>query len=105
MTDGATAFPVITLMNKDDPQGEFIGLRWLARRGRPLRRMHHDLPPWLSVRQQARRPLRARWFETMLEDLRGLLPRFAARHNDTTIVGILVARTIPSTAETGGRAA
>ena len=49
------------------------------RTGNQWRFMPHDLPPWYVVYQQMRRWMRARCFETMVEDLRLLLREFSGR--------------------------
>ena len=46
--------------------------------------MPNDLPPWNVVYQQAQRWIRARCFETMVEDLRMLLREFAGRKAQPT---------------------
>ena len=111
VTDEEWAFCVsyLTLMKEDAPQREhslrelFNGLRWLARTGSPWRLMPHDLPPWHAVNQQTRRWVRAGCFETMAEDLRGLL-RLAAQRHEVSSAMILDSRTLQSTPESGARA-
>jgi len=81
----------------------FNGLRYVVRTGCQWRYMPHDLPPWNVVYQQAQRWIRARCFETMVEDLRMLLREFAGRKAQPTAM-ILDSRTLQSTPESGARA-
>ncbi len=111
VSDEAWAFcaPYLTLMKEDAPQREhslrelFNGLRWLVRAGCPWRMMPNDLPPWYAVQQQTQRWLRAGCFESLAEDLRGLL-RLGVGRTDAPSAAILDSRTLQSSPESGGRA-
>ena len=79
---------------------------------RPSLRGAHRLPvalhaersaQWNVVYQQAQRWIRARCFETMVEDLRMLLREFAGHKAQPTAM-ILDSRTLQSTPESGARA-
>ena len=65
--------------------------------------MPNDLPPWPVVYQQTQRWIRARCFETMVEDVRMLLREFSGRKAQPTAM-ILDSRTLQSTPESGARA-
>jgi transposase len=80
----------------------FNGLRYVVRTGCQWCYMPNDLPPWNVVYQQAQRWIRARCFETMVEDLRMLLREFAGRKAQPTAM-ILDSRTLQSTPESGAR--
>lgn len=101
--------PYLTLMRADAPQREhelrevFNGLRWIVRTGAPWRMMPHDLPPWYTVYQQSQRWFEAGVFEAMVHDLRELLRLIAGRKAQPS-AAIFDARTIQSTAESGGDA-
>lgn len=101
--------PYLTLMRADAPQREhelrevFNGLRWIVRTGAPWRMMPHDLPPWYTVYQQSQRWFEAGVFEAMVHDLRELLRLVAGRKAQPS-AAIFDARTIQSTAESGGDA-
>lgn len=101
--------PYLTLMREDAPQRDyelrevFNGLRWLVRTGAAWRLMPHDLPPWYTVYQQARRWLKAGVFETLVHDLRVLL-RIAAGRDEQPTAAIFDGRTLQSTPESGSRA-
>jgi len=75
----ATVAPYLTLMREDAPQRQhdprelFNGLRWIVRSGAQWRMMPHDLPPWHSVYQQARRWMAAGALEAMARDFREVL--------------------------------
>src|SRR4029077_5466252 len=69
----------------------------------PWRMMPHDLPPWYSVQQQAKRWMRAGCFEAMAQDLRKVLRLLAGRHTEPSAV-ILDGRTLQSPPEGGARA-
>jgi transposase len=77
--------PYLALCREDSEQGEhslrvvFNGLRYIVRAGGQWRYIPNDLPPWPVVHQSAQRWIRARCFETMVEDLRMLLREFAGR--------------------------
>jgi transposase len=81
----------------------FDGLRYVVRNGIPWRAMPHDLPPWHTVYDQARRWFRAKCFETLAQDLRAVL-RLAAGRAEEPTAAILDSRTLRSTLESGGRA-
>ena len=111
VSDGewALVVPYLTLMKEDAPQREhslrevFNGLRWFVRAGADWRLMPHDLPPWYTVYQQARRWERAGVFDDLAQDLRRLLLWLAGRDPEPT-AAVLDARTLQSTPESGGRA-
>jgi transposase len=99
----------LTLMKEDAPQREhslrevFNGLRWIIRTGAAWRLMPHDLPPWYTVYQQARRWLAAGVFEAIVQDLRRLLREIEDRAPDPT-AAVLDSRTLQSSPESGARA-
>jgi transposase len=62
----------------------FNGLCYIVRTGGQWRYMPNDLPPWPVVYQQTQRWIRARCFETMVEDLRILLREFSGRKTQPT---------------------
>ena len=101
--------PYLTLMREDAPQREyslrevFNALRYMARSGEAWRMMPHDLPPWEVVYQQTHRWIKAKVFETMVQDLREILRLFDGRNPDPTAV-VLDSRTLQSTPESGERA-
>jgi transposase len=103
------AAPYLTLMRQDAPQREhslrevFNALRWLAKNGAIWRYLPHDLPPWYTVYQQARRWVAAGVFEDMAHDLRAIL-RLAEGRQESPTACILDSRTIQSTPESGQRA-
>ena len=111
VTDEEWAFvaPYLALCKEDAQQRDhslravFNGLRYIVRTGGQWRYMPNDLPPWPVVYQQTRRWIRARCFETMVEDLRMLLREFAGRKAQPTAM-ILDSRTLQSTPESGARA-
>jgi len=111
VTDEEWAFvaPYLALCREDSEQREyslravFNGLRYIVRTGGQWRYMPNDLPPWTVVYQQTQRWIRARCFETMVEDLRMLLREFAGRKAQPTAM-ILDSRTLQSTPESGARA-
>ncbi len=111
VTDDEWAFvaPYLTLMKEDAPQRDhplrevFNGLRWLVRAGAEWRLMPHDLPPWHTVYQQARRWLKAGVFEAIGHDLRRLLRAAEGRDPEPT-AAVLDSRTLQSSPESGGRA-
>jgi transposase len=82
--------PYLTLCREDAAQRDyslravFNGLRYVVRTGCQWRYLPHDLPPWNVIYQQAQRWIRARCFETMVEDLRMLLREFAGRQAQPT---------------------
>jgi transposase len=80
----------------------FNALRYVAKTGCHWRMLPNDLPPWQVVYQQMRRWIDARCFETMVEDLRGLLREYAGRKAQPTAM-ILDSRTLRSTPESGAR--
>ncbi len=101
--------PYLTLLSEGAPQREhslrevFNGLRWIARTGAPWRMMAHDLPPWYTVYQQARRWIKAGVFEAVVADLREIL-RIAAGKKAKPSAAIFDSRTLQSSPESGGRA-
>lgn len=101
--------PYLTLMREDAPQRDyslrelFNALRWVVRTGAQWRFIPHDLPPWSTVYQQARRWLRAGCFEAIIHDSRTLLRKKAGRKPRPT-AAIMDSRTIRSTPESGARA-
>lgn len=111
VTDEEWAFvaPYLILMREDAPQREhdlrevFNGLRWIVRTGSQWRLMPHDLPPWYTVYQQARRWIEAGVFEDMVHDLRALV-RLAKGKNEQPTAAIFDGRTVQSTPESGVRA-
>ncbi len=111
VSDDEWAFiaPYLTLMREDAPQREhglrevFNGLRYIVRTGVQWRYMPHDLPPWHTVYQQARRWIEAGVFEAMVHDLRALL-RLAEGRNEQPSAAIFDGRTLQSTPESGASA-
>ena len=111
VTDEEWAFvaPYLALCREDSEQRQyslravFNGLRYIVRTGGQWRYMPNDLPPWPVVYQQTQRWIRARCFETMVEDLRMLLREFSGRKAQPTAM-ILDSRTLQSTPESGARA-
>jgi transposase len=111
VTDEEWAFvaPYLILMREDAPQREhnlrevFNGLRWIVRTGSQWRLMPHDLPPWYTVYQQARRWIEAGVFEDMVHDLRALI-RLAKGKKEQPTAAIFDGRTVQSTPESGERA-
>lgn len=101
--------PYLALIREDSPQREhslrevFNGLRWIVRTGAQWRMMPNDLPPWYTVYQQSQRWLKAQVFESMVDDLRGILRLAQGRSAQPSAV-ILDARTVQSTPESGSRA-
>lgn len=111
VTDEEWAFvaPYLALCKEDAEQRDyplravFNALRYIVRTGSQWRYLPNDLPPWNVVYQQTQRWIRARCFETMVEDLRMLLREFAGRQGQPTAM-ILDSRTLQSTPESGARA-
>jgi transposase len=105
----ALVAPYLALCKEDAGQREYLlrdvfnALRYVVRTGCQWRYLPNDLPPWEAVYQQAQRWIRARCFETMVEDLRLLLREFAGRKAQPTAM-ILDSRTLQSTPESGARA-
>ncbi len=101
--------PYLALISENSPQREypmrevFNGLRWIMKTGAPWRYMPNDLPPWEVVYQQSQRWIKARVFETMVDDLRTVL-RLAEGRNAKPSAAVLDSRTIQSTPESGARA-
>lgn len=101
--------PYLALCREDSEQRDYSlravlnGLRYIVRTGGQWRYMPNDLPPWPVVYQQTQRWIRARCFETMVEDLRMLLREFSGRKAQPTAM-ILDSRTLQSTPESGARA-
>lgn len=91
--------PYLALCREDARQREyslravFNALRYVAKTGCHWRMLPNDLPPWQVVYQQMRRWIDARCFETMVEDLRGLLREYAGRKAQPTAM-ILDSRTL-----------
>ncbi len=111
VTDEEWAFvaPYLALCREDSEQREyslravFNALRYIVRTGGQWRYLPDDLPPWPVAYQQTQRWIRARCFETMVEDLRMLLREFSGRKAQPTAM-ILDSRTLQSTPESGARA-
>jgi transposase len=101
--------PYLVLMREDAPQREhdlrevFNGLRWIVRTGSQWRLMPHDLPPWYTVYQQARRWIETGVFEDRLHDLRALI-RLAKGKQEQPTAAIFDGHTLQSTPESGERA-
>jgi transposase len=101
--------PYLALCKEESAQRDyplravFNGLRYIVRTGAQWRYMPNDLPPWYVVYQQTQRWIRARCFETMVEDLRMLLREFSGRKEQPTAM-IADSRTLQSTPESGARA-
>jgi transposase len=101
--------PYLALCKEDSEQRDyslravFNGLRYIVRTSGQWRYMPNDLPPWPVVYQQTQRWIRARCFETMVEDLRMLLRELSGRKAQPTAM-ILDSRTLQSTPESGARA-
>jgi len=101
--------PYLTLMREDAPQRNyplrdlFNAIRYVVRTGCQWRFLPHDLPPWRTVYQQARRWLHAGVFEAVTHDLRMIVRILADRDAQPSAV-ILDGRTLQSTPESGGRA-
>ena len=100
--------PYLALCREDARQREyslravFNALHYVAKTGCHWRMLPNDLPPWQVVYQQMRRWIDARCFETMVEDLRGLLREYAGHKAQPTAM-ILDSRTLRSTPESGAR--
>jgi transposase len=111
VSDDEWAFiaPYLTLMTPDalqrryDLREVFNAVRYLVRTGIQWRALPHDLPPWPTVYQQARRWIEAGAFEAAVQDLRALLRVLKGREAQPT-AAILDARVIQSTPESGARA-
>src|SRR3954453_15966360 len=105
----ALVAPYLTLLREDAPQRDyplrevFNGLRYVVKTGAPWRWMPHDLPPWHTVYDQARRWLRAGCFEALVDDLRAILRLAQGRAPEPT-AAVLDSRTLRSTPESGARA-
>jgi transposase len=101
--------PYLALCKEDSEQRDyplravFNDLRYIVRTGSQQRYIPNDLPPWPVVYQQTQRWIRARCFETMVEDLRILWREFSGRKAQPTAM-ILDSRTPQSTPESGARA-
>ena len=112
VTDDEWSFvvPYLTLMREDAPQREhslrevFNGLRWIVRTGSPWRYLPNDLPSWEMVYQQTQRWLKARVFDTMVQDLREMLRMCQGRAPEPS-AAVIDSRTLQSTPESGHRAA
>jgi transposase len=81
----------------------FNGLRYIVRVGCPWRMLPHDLPPWFTIHQQARRWMKAGCFEAMAHDLRAIL-RLAAGKQTQPTAAVVDGRTLQSCCESGQRA-
>jgi transposase len=111
VSDDEWAFvaPYLALVREDAPQRThslreaFNGLRYLVKTGGQWRWMPHDLPPWPTVYQQARRWLAAGVFEAIIHDLRALL-RLAQGRAPHPTAAIFDSQTLQSTPESGARA-
>src|SRR5215207_6397951 len=111
VTDDEWAFvaPYLTLMTETAPQRRhdlrevFNGVRYIVKTGGQWRSMPHDLPPWPTVYQQARRWLSAGCFAAILHDLREIL-RLAAGRSSQPSAAILDSQTLQSTPESGAHA-
>lgn len=105
----ALVAPYLALCREDAGQREyplrdvFNALRYVVRTGCQWRYVPNDLPPWNVVYQQVQRWIRARCFETLVEDLRMLLREFAGRKAQPTAM-VIDSRTLQSTPESGARA-
>ena len=101
--------PYLTLMREDAPQRDhdlrevFNSLLWMTRGGSSWRMLPHDLPPWYTVYQQARRWLHAGVFEAIVHDLRTVI-RVAQGKEQEPSAAIFDGRTLQSTRESGTRA-
>ncbi|MGB8029853.1 MAG: IS5 family transposase [Terracidiphilus sp.] len=110
VTDEEWAFvaPYLALCKEESAQRDyplravFNALRYIVRTGGQWRYMPNDLPRWTVVYQQTQRWIRARCFETMVEDLRMLLREFSGRKGQPT--AMMDSRTLQSTPESGARA-
>lgn len=111
VSDDEWAFiaPYRTLMAPDalqrryDLRAVFNAVRYLVRSGIPWRLLPHDLPPWPTVYQPARRWMDAGAFEAAVHDLRLLLRVLKGRRPQPT-AAILDGRVMQSTPESGARA-
>jgi transposase len=111
VSDDEWAFvaPYLALVREDAPQRThplrevFNGLRYIVKTGGQWRSMPHDLPPWPTVYQQARRWLSAGCFAAILHDLREIL-RLAAGRSAQPSAAILDSQTLQSTPESGAHA-
>ena len=108
VSDDAWAFvaPYLALVREDAKQRThplrevFNGLRYLVKTGGQWRSLPHDLPPWPTVYQQARRWLVAGCFEAILNDLHEILRLAEGRRPQPSAV-ILDSQTLQSTPESG----
>lgn len=81
----ALVAPYLALCREDAAQRDyplrdvFNVLRYVVRTGCQWRYLPNDLPPWSVAYQQVQRWIRARCFETLVEDPRMLLREFAGR--------------------------
>lgn len=108
VSDDEWAFvaPYLALVREDAKQRThplrevFNGLRYIVKTGGQWRSMPHDLPPWPTVYQQARRWLVAGCFEAMLNDLHEILRLAEGRRPQPSAV-ILDSQTLQSTPESG----
>ncbi|WP_343894181.1 IS5 family transposase [Craurococcus roseus] len=105
----ALVAPYLALLPEDAAQRQhslrevFNALRHLVRSGAPWRLLPNDLPPRHAVYDQARRWLRAGYFERLAPDLRALL-RATAQREPAPSAAVLGSRTLRSTPESGHRA-
>jgi transposase len=89
VTDEEWAPAAPYLAKRDNPLRDvFIALHNVVRTDCQWRYLPNQLPQWIVVYQRAQRRIRARWFETMVVDLRVLLREFAGRKAQPTAMVI-----------------
>jgi transposase len=81
----------------------FNGLRWIVRSGSSWRMMPRDLPHWYVIYQQTQRWIKAKVFESIVNDLPSAL-RIAEGRHEMTSAAIFDSWTLQSSVESGGRA-
>jgi len=102
--------PYLTLLSPDAPQREhnlreiFNALRWIIRTGAQWRYLPHDFPDWQIVQQQTQRWIDRDCFENLVHDLREML-RLKQGKNAQPTASVIDSRFVPSTPESGHRAA
>jgi transposase len=102
--------PYLTLLPPDAPQRThdlrevFNALRWIIRTGTQWRYLPHDFPHWQVVQQQAQRWIDRSCFENLVHDLREML-RLKQAKNAQPSASVIDSRFVPSTPESGHRAA